>query len=195
MVANGGLRTQPETGRETLNPDDMRPNLAFIDLAQGLPKAAIELDAGLRRLSIRHLACRADGLVAFGCQHEGETEDLPPLLGTVTDSGKLAMIPVPEEPLARLANYVGSVSFDDSGTLLAATSPRGGSTLIWNMARAEVAASLQVPEVCGVAASGRHAFLLSSGQSGLDLVAADGSLSPAGGLGWVWDNHALSFEA
>ncbi len=35
VVANGGLRTHPDTGRETLNPDDMSPNLALIDLATG----------------------------------------------------------------------------------------------------------------------------------------------------------------
>src|SRR5437762_1492329 len=30
-IANGGLRTLPESGREVLNPDDIQPNLTFID--------------------------------------------------------------------------------------------------------------------------------------------------------------------
>ena len=193
-VANGGLRTHPDTGRETLNTDDMSPNLAVIDLAAGQLSSVFELDRKLRRLSIRHLAVRGDGLLAFGCQHEGDSEDLPPLLGTLSPGGKISLLEVPEDALARLHNYVGSVGFDDSGTWLTATSPRGGAALIWNMRRGALAASLMLPDVCGVAASGPESFLLSSGNAGLKMAMADGSMTAAGGLGWIWDNHTLSLD-
>ncbi len=156
--------------------------------------AVVELDRGLRRLSIRHLSMRGDGLLAFGCQFEGDSDDLPPLLGTLSPRGKLTLLDVPDDALARLVNYVGSVSFDDSGTRLTATSPRGGAVLIWNMERDALAASLMLPDVCGVAASGEEAFLLSSGNAGLKRVMADGSMAAAGGLGWIWDNHTLSLD-
>jgi hypothetical protein len=194
-VANGGLRTHPDTGRETLNPDDMSPNLALIDLAAGRLIAIVELDHMFRRLSIRHLALRDDGLLAFGCQHEGDSEDLPPLLGTLSSSGRLTLLDVPEDALARLDNYVGSVSLDDSGNWLTATSPRGGTALIWNLERGALAASLMLPDVCGVAASGNESFLLSSGNAGLKTAMADGSMTAAGGLGWIWDNHTLSLDS
>jgi hypothetical protein len=156
--------------------------------------SVFELDYALRRLSIRHLAMRGDGLLAFGCQHEGDSENLPPLLGTLSPGGKISLLEVPEDALARLHNYVGSVGFDDSGTWLTATSPRGGAALIWNMRRGALAASLMLPDVCGVAASGPESFLLSSGNAGLKTAMADGSMTAAGGLGWIWDNHTLSLD-
>ena len=53
-----GCATHPDTGRETLNPGDMKPNLALIDLRHHDVLATQELDASLRQLSIRHLAVR-----------------------------------------------------------------------------------------------------------------------------------------
>jgi hypothetical protein len=51
-----------------------------------------------------------------------------------------------------------------------------------------------LPDVCGVAASGPESFLLSSGNAGLKTAMADGSMTGAGGLGWIWDNHTLSLD-
>jgi hypothetical protein len=194
IVANGGLRTHPETGRETLNPDDLRPNLAILDQRDGAVAGLFELGPDQRRLSIRHLALRSDGVAAFGCQYQGEDDQLVPLLGTLSADGRIALLDVPEDALARLNNYVGSVSFDDSGRLLAATSPHGGAALFWDMSRQRLADSLAIPDVCGVAPLGPQAFLLSSGNAGLATKPAQGSLQPAGGLGWVWDNHTLSLD-
>src|SRR5262245_13946538 len=44
VVANGGLRTLPGTGREVLNKDDMKPNLVLIDRAHDEALATFELD-------------------------------------------------------------------------------------------------------------------------------------------------------
>jgi hypothetical protein len=67
-----------------------KPNLTLVDVACGEITARHELDAGLSKLSIRHLAVRPDGLV----------------------------------------------SFDNTGDYIAATSPQGGSALVWDLARA-----------------------------------------------------------
>jgi hypothetical protein len=190
VVANGGLRTHPDSGREILNPDDMKPNLALVDLARGEITARHELDAGLGKLSIRHLAVRPDGLVAFGCQHQGEAEDAPPLLGLLRPSGTPVMLEIDDDALFRMRNYIGSVSFDDTGDYLAATSPQGGSALVWDMARHKVSRSVMLTDVCGAAPNGKAAFLLTSGNAGITASAPSG-LSPApGGHRWIWDNHA-----
>src|SRR4029078_13049595 len=83
VIANGGLRTSPETGREILNKDDMKPNVALIDWRDDANVAALYLDPKLRALSIRHRAIAGDRTIAFGCQYQGDPNDLPPLVGTV----------------------------------------------------------------------------------------------------------------
>ena len=67
VVANGGIRTHPDKGREKLNIDAMRPNLAYLT-EEGELTETVELEPDLHRNSIRHLAVRDDGLVAFAMQ-------------------------------------------------------------------------------------------------------------------------------
>ncbi|MCZ7594998.1 MAG: DUF1513 domain-containing protein [Hyphomicrobium sp.] len=74
-VANGGIETHIETGREKLNLSTMQPSLAFIDSASGRLLSQHMQRASLHKLSIRHLAQDARGLVWFGCQWEGGRGD------------------------------------------------------------------------------------------------------------------------
>ena len=99
VVANGGLRTSPETGREVLNRNDMKPNVALIDWAHDETVAAFELDAQFRALSIRHMAVARDHTVTFGCQYQGDPNDLPPLVGSLSASGKIVLFDMPEVEL------------------------------------------------------------------------------------------------
>ncbi len=59
VVANGGLRTSPETGREILNRDDMKPNVALIDWTHDQTLATFELAPQLRALSFATWQSRA----------------------------------------------------------------------------------------------------------------------------------------
>ena len=192
LVANGGLRTHPDTGREALNPDDMRPSLALIDLASGSVTANINLGDGLKALSIRHLAVARDGMAVFGCQHEGAADDLPPLVGTLSREGNVRFLSAPEETLARMQNYVGSVAIDASEDIIAATSPKGNQLMMWSRRSGALLGALPMSDVSGVAAAGRNQFLASSGNAGLSRVDAGSPLIASAGpatLGWVWDNH------
>lgn len=190
VIANGGLRTHPGSGRETLNPDDIRPNLALLDLAHGEVTARYELAADLRKLSIRHLAVRGDGVVAFGCQYQGSAEDAPPLIGLLRPGGTPAMLAVEGDSLYAMNNYIGSVAFDDDGATLIATSPEGGAALIWDMAGAKLVASLRLPDVCGAAANGRQSFIVTSGNAGITALGPAGLAGPGVEQRWIWDNHA-----
>ncbi|PZF75340.1 DUF1513 domain-containing protein [Aestuariivirga litoralis] len=190
IIANGGLRTHPDTGRETLNPEDMKPNLALLDLRHGEVTARHELAAELRRLSIRHLAVRGDGVVAFGGQYQGAAEDAPPLIGLLRPGGTPAMLAVEGDALFAMNNYIGSVAFDDDGGSLIATSPEGGAALIWDMAGDRLAASLRLPDVCGAAANGRQSFIVTSGNAGITTLGLSGLAGPGVEQRWIWDNHA-----
>ncbi len=190
IVANGGLRTHPETGREVLNADDMKPNLALLDLRSGALLARHELGAALRQLSIRHLAVRRDGVIAFGCQHQGSAEEAPPVLGLLQPGSEPRMLEIGDDALFRLKNYIGSVAFDDDGEYLIGTSPQGGSAVIWDMARSCVLRSVVLTDVCGAAPRGAGAFLVTSGNAGLSAVDRSGTAALPQGRHWIWDNHA-----
>lgn len=199
VIANGGLRTSPETGREVLNKDDMKPNVALIDAAHDATLSTFELAASFRALSIRHMAIAQDRTIAFGCQYQGDPNDLPPLVGTVSASGKVALFDMPEVELLGMANYVGSMALDKSEEIVAATSPQGGGVAVWNRRTGEFLTRERMSDVCGVAAlPGAHDFLLTSGNDGVrSLVEGAETLPRISGdrlQSWIWDNHLLPFS-
>ena len=199
VIANGGLRTSPETGREILNPDDIKPNVALIAPAHDHTLATLELDRQFRALSIRHMAIAGDRTVAFGCQYQGDPNDLPPLVGTVSPDGKIALLDMPEMELMGMSNYVGSLSLDKSEDIIAATSPQGGSVALWNRRSGEFLSRERMSDVCGVAAlPGRHDFLLTSGNDGVrSLVEGAETLARISDdrlQNWIWDNHLLPVD-
>ncbi|MDZ7710916.1 MAG: DUF1513 domain-containing protein [Roseovarius sp.] len=123
-VANGGIVTDP-SDRTELNLNTMRPRLSYIDLAGDLLEQ-VELPIELHRNSIRHLAVRPDGLLAFAMQWEGTDVARPPLLGLHRrgEAPLLAQAPLAAE--IAMQGYAGSVAFSGDGTEVAITSPRGG---------------------------------------------------------------------
>ena len=200
VVANGGLRTSPETGREILNKDDMKPNVALIDWTHDTTLAAFELEPQFRALSIRHMAVARDRTITFGCQYQGDPNDLPPLVGAVSATGNVVMFDMPEVELLGMANYVGSMALDRSEEIVAATSPQGGSVAMWNRRTGEFLARQRMSDVCGVAAlpEGRD-FLLTSGNDGVRVLTEGAETLPrlSGDRlqKWIWDNHLLPLEA
>jgi uncharacterized protein len=199
VVANGGLRTLPETGREVLNKDDMKPNVALIDWTHDQTLATFELEPQLRALSIRHMAIARDRTVAFGCQYQGDPNDLPPLVGTVSATGKVTLFGMPEVELLGMANYVGSMSLDSSEEIVAATSPQGGSVALWNRVSGEFLRRERMSDVCGIAALPQaHDFLLTSGNDGVrsltDAAETLNRVSSGRLQNWIWDNHLLPVE-
>ncbi len=82
VIANGGIRTHPDTGREKLNLETMRPNVSFVN-SSGKLQAKIELPPELHLNSIRHLDVSSDGMIAFGMQWQGDVSETPDLVGFV----------------------------------------------------------------------------------------------------------------
>ncbi|MBL8791292.1 MAG: DUF1513 domain-containing protein [Rhizobiales bacterium] len=191
LIANGGMRTNPETGRDVLVEDDAPPNLVRLNLRTKKAVERVELPSQLRKLSIRHLDARSDGTVAFGCQHQGDEEELPPLVGLWTARGDCRLLECPDIALARMKNYVGSVAFNTDGTLLAATSPHGGQVMLWSMNDRRFLAGVPKTDVCGIAPIAQG-FVASSGNSGVQEIDAQGHLRAEKQLlGFIWDNHLL----
>ena len=198
IVANGGIRTHPDSGRDMLNRDTMQPTLAALSLDDGSVVERVDLGAELRLASIRHLAVAVDGEVVFGCQFEGDKSVMPPLVGAWRPGGGAARLwEMPDAALARLDDYVGSVALDRSGTVVAATSPRGGTTAFFARGSGRFLGLADLADVCGVAAAG-DGFLLTSGAAGMRRTGAIGAATrlvdpqPTAARS-IWDNHLAAF--
>lgn len=189
-IANGGIRTHPDRDREKLNLDTMRPSLALVEAASGALLDDFALPSELHRLSIRHLDVATDGRIAIAMQHEGGKGDLVPLVG-ILDGSTLRTFDASAAMARRLRHYIGSVAFDGTGTVIAASAPRAGRVTLWNAATGALLADHPVPDGCGIAPAGPAGSFIATGGSGTRLViAADGSARPLpGGAPANWDHH------
>ncbi|WP_415184917.1 DUF1513 domain-containing protein [Phaeovulum sp.] len=191
VVANGGIQTDP-ADRTPLNLDDMHPNLSYLS-PDGAALESVDLP-DLAQNSIRHLAIRSDGLVAFAMQWQGAPSDLVPLLGLHARGGAVRLCPPAAPESGAMKGYAGSIAFCPSGAEVAITSPRGGrvqafsapdGTPVWSLARADV---------CGIGpdlAEGGRGFVLTDG-AGLIAAAAEGQLRPMARAAVAWDNHLIA---
>ncbi|MEM9013333.1 MAG: DUF1513 domain-containing protein [Pseudomonadota bacterium] len=193
-VANGGIRTHPETGREKLNLPTMQPNLSYLRVADGTVHAQVGPPPALRLNSIRHLAVSPDGLVAAALQWQGEPEDGVPLLAFHRPHwSELRLAEAEPYQLAAMQGYAGSVAFTGGGTHAAITSPRGGRIMAWRT-EGGAPAIWSRPDVCGLAAAG-EGWIATDGLGG--IVALDETLAPRALArhGLAFDNHLIPRRA
>lgn len=178
-VANGGILTHPDTGRQKLNLATMQSSIAFIDHTSGSLIAVQHLPDNLQRLSLRHMALDAAGHVWIGGQYEGAKTDAPPLIARVGLDQPLEMVDIGFETNAALANYVGSVAASHSGKRVAFTSPEGGAAIIIDAGSGRIIEHQTMNRVCAIgAAKSQFIFASENGKWG------DTKNSLA------WDNHA-----
>lgn len=192
VVANGGILTHPDAPRANLDPAGMDPSLVHLDPRDGRRLATATFAPGLNRLSIRHLAAIPGG-TAVAMQYEGEETLEVPLLALQRGDGALRPLDLPEPLRAACRNYIGSVATDVSGRVLAATSPRGGLAVFWDLQEDRALGSVRLDDVCGLAPSGRPGgFILASGHGALlEADAATGETRALPGPEGAWDNHLM----
>lgn len=173
VVANGGILTHPATGRAVLNLGAMSPSLSLIDPAGGgTVVAEARLPDDQSHLSIRHFDIAADGTVVFGMQAQGAPTDHPPLVAIWRPGTAPRPLPAPAGGWQVLAGYVGSVALDHSGRIAAATSPRGGLAVFWDLTAGTALGSFASVDICGIAPAAAAGQLLLTTGAGL-LVTLD----------------------
>jgi len=194
IVANGGIKTHPDKGREKLNLDTMAPSVAFIDRENGDILAQHALDASLHQLSLRHMALDAEGRAWVGGQFEGALSEKPPLVGVFSRDAAPKLTAIPDTVASGLQNYIGSVTANASGDVIATSAPRGGQTLFWEASSGLFLGAQTIPDGCGVAPIDQGSFLISDGNGALSLVSDPEA--PAEILarppGISWDNHMFA---
>lgn len=193
IVANGGLRTHPDTGRALLNLDSMRPNVAVVDVDSGRLRECIELGARYHRLSLRHLDLAADGRLAVAAQHHGSRRDSVPAVLLVED-GRARTLDHDHPAVRAMRQYAGSVAFDAAGEYVAATSPRGSRLVVWACATGAVAGAARIDDACGLAtAGGAGGWFVTTGRGELLRASVGGDGVRLAHLAhWDevhWDNH------
>ena len=192
-VANGGIRTHPDQGRAKLNIATMAPSLAYVDTESGRLLDRVELPSRLHKLSIRHLDVNAVGSVAFAMQYEGDRRKRIPLVGLHDSDGTVRLLRADAQRERRMRHYVGSVAFDASGKVVAATSPRGHVATFWDVTSGRLLAQVKAVDASGLAATSRDGHFIIAGGNGLiqEVDAQTGTAMPLStqNSGLRWDNH------
>ncbi|MFK8083286.1 MAG: DUF1513 domain-containing protein [Granulosicoccus sp.] len=161
VVANGGIETHPNSGRDKLNIASMHPSLSIIDSRDGRLLGQHFLPDSLHQMSIRHLACTANDEVWFAGQYEGTDPLIDGLAGVISieksvnsfQLGKsrtgLTLIDLPADLQVRCLHYLSSVAV--AGQHAIYTSAKGGLSFRVNRHTRQVEDSVSVFDCSGVA--------------------------------------------
>ncbi|TYC52483.1 DUF1513 domain-containing protein [Rhodobacterales bacterium] len=194
IVANGGIKTHPDMPRKKLNLDTMTPSVVYLDAENGDLLAEHALGTSLHQLSLRHMALDGNGRVWVGGQFEGPQADQPPLVAVLGRDESIRVTDIPDSIAPGLQNYVGSVTANASGEIIATSCPRGGQTLFWKASSGAFLGAEAIIDGCGVAPIDQGSFLISDGNGAVSLV--EDPTRPAEILarppGYSWDNHMFA---
>ena len=197
-IGNGSVEDGPDGQPDPIAVAEMRPNLAYLDLASGKIVEVLELVGALRKNSIRHLAVRPDGLLAFAMQWHGADTDAPALLGVHRRGEGTPRLLSAGDPAQRaLKGYAGSVAFSGDGRQVAISSPRGGLIDVFAVESGAHAWRGERPDLCGLAPHG-VGFAATTGRG--DWLILNGASDTATRVaqteaGRAWDNHMVAIHA
>ncbi|WP_235008538.1 DUF1513 domain-containing protein [Candidatus Halocynthiibacter alkanivorans] len=184
-VANGGIRTRPDSARSKLNLPDMRPNLTYLS-SDGALLETVEPEPALYQNSIRHLDVDSRGQIAIASQWQGNPLQPVPLVALHRRGQALRWLDHPQT--VRLKNYAGSVAIAASGDQIAVTGPRGGRVLFFDSG-GNALGDRAMDGACGVAQSGGGFAITMNG--GLTQTEPDDPRTIAVAGDWSWDNHLV----
>lgn len=211
VVANGGLLTHPDSGREVLNLASMRSTLSYIDGTNGnlLSEHSLEgcLEDSLKnnlvdcsKASIRHLDVAEDGSVAVAMQVQRnamQETTLVPLAAMHKPGQTLQPLMAPSTLMVKLNDYMGSVKIHNQQRIAAFTSPRGDLAMFWHMDNLKLQAYHVFHDVCGLTLSADNKHFVLSNSAGKIRQINSSTLKENRNrrLSFAekqWDNHMLS---
>lgn len=190
IVANGGIRTHPAAGRAKLNIPDMRPNIAFLSVADGALTQLVEPEESMRLNSLRHLALSGDD-VLIGAQWEGDRAETPPLVARLRVGEGLSWARAERREWAQMRAYAGSIAMSGAGGSFVVTSPRGGVVLIFDAKNLALLRLLKIPDASG-AAPAPAGFAVTSGEGRSFLLSGGGDIRLRAAHSTAFDNHLIA---
>ena len=171
----------------------MAPSLAFVDARSGALVGQACLPVRFHKLSIRHLDIDRGGRVAVAMQYQGDRRDRVPLVGLCDGKSDIRLLHAPSPNEQRMQHYTGSIAFDVTGEVLAATSPRGHVVTFWNARTAAYLCQIQATDVSGISRTDTPGtFLIAGGDGAIRLVDVPNDTNTtlrAPNRQIRWDNH------
>ncbi len=183
VVASGGIRTHPNSGRRELNLKTLQSALLFIDVDSG--KLLMRRETPTRQLSIRHIDVGSEGEVLVAMQYKGKHE-MPKLVGLQRGSGEIEMLEIDDNDLYTLQNYTASACIAPGG-IGAVTCPRGDRLSLWDLPNKRFLKTIEIKDVGGIAVSSDGKKFVVSANEG-ELYQVDTESLQAKPLGSVWQN-------
>lgn len=198
VVANGGILTRPESGREKLNLATMRSTLTYIDVETG--KMASEWQVPEPKASIRHLDVIEDGTVAIAMQVQRDAcghETLVPLTAIHKPGQAIQLLDQPDILIEQMADYVGSVAIHAESRTAGFTSPRGDVVGFWDIDSGDFKGYHGLRDVCGIAVSKQDSAFIITNSYGMVQTIDANSLQERVALrrhypDMAWDNHMVT---
>lgn len=195
VVANGGIRTHPDSGRARLNLDDMESSLVYMDARDGGLLARFQLPPDLRLQSMRHLSVTRGGVVAIGLQYQGDESRVEPVFGLHRCREAIRLLSMPAAVAGTVRNYCGSIALDASGRIAAASCPRGGLISFWDVEGGRLLGVSRLADGCGVAAGPEAGSVVATSGRGGGMLWMGGAETALDGRYLTsrrWDNHAAA---
>lgn len=188
VIANGGIQTHPDSGRDKLNLDSMQPNLSYLTY-DGTLTDQMQLPQDLHQNSIRHLAMHDDGTTGFAMQWQGEPGADVPIVGLHRPGTPVRLLAENDPRIRNLNGYGGSIAFAKDGGTIAVTSPRGGTVQILDVTTGALLHEHRIKDVCGLTATNRG-YVASTG-TGQILLLANDTPHRLSTSDLKWDNHLI----
>ncbi|WP_068084688.1 DUF1513 domain-containing protein [Polycladidibacter stylochi] len=191
IVANGGIETHPEHGRDKLNLAHMQPSIAYIDPQNGDLQVKHQLSADLHQLSLRHMDEDNSGGLWVGAQYQGAPEERPPLIARFGIHEEAQLFDLPSSVSNSLQNYVGSVTVNNESSCVAFSCPRGGKVLYFDVLKKTYLGAQSISDGCGIAPIDENVFLISNGRGAIRYSDNPSNAPELLSLsaGSRWDNH------
>ncbi len=165
IIANGGVKTHPQTGRKKLNLIDMTSSLVFLHKSTGKLHRKITLGDELQFNSIRHIALGKDNEVFIALQNQWPNKKTEVLLAHYDYiNDKTTPIRIPDILQNKLNHYLGDIVLDQSQQFFASSSPKGNTILFYDIANHRFLSD-KLEDTCGIQSTDRPGeFIVSSGQ-------------------------------
>ena len=184
-VANGGLLTLPETGREVRNAGPLHSSVCAIDSTTGTLRG--EWTAPNADLSLRHLATSADGCLGVAMQSQNAPTTAPVLAILPPNGGAWIEAEGSTSLFSGLKGYAGAIAAN--GNEFAVTCPQGDAVAIWS-STGRLVACLAIPGAWGIASHEPGWMVSNAAGERFEITARTHRVtahwqSP----GLHWDNH------
>lgn len=167
VVANGGIVTHPDSGRKTLNANNLSPSLSYLNSSNG--ELIDQFYPQSTQMSVRHIDIDQQGRVIIGIQLQSSDLSLPLVLSHQGED-QLQALAIHDQSWSDFNGYIASVAINPAGTHALATSPRGDTIGLWNL-ESQQYQTIRCRDVAGATyCPDRQRFFISNGNGQIETV-------------------------